>query len=208
LHRLVDRIDALRAELNDVLRDPTADEQAERCSTVDAPITESNFPPAIPPLVAPSSSSTGWFASRSIEVQVASYQGAGARYVAHRDAVVGSPPHRRITCIVYLSEWTRREQGGCLRVYTIPPCMAATDSSTSVSFVLPYFRASDPHSSHPLPADSIFLPETPPAADAQPKYVEIAPIPGRMVIFASVLMLHEVLPAYELERFAMTVWMK
>ena len=78
LHALVRRMDALRLELNEVLRDPAADAAAAAraepfCASA---ATESR-------LLAPSvvSSATGWHASRAIQVQLACFQGENARYV-------------------------------------------------------------------------------------------------------------------------------
>jgi hypothetical protein len=39
-------------------------------------------------------------------------------------------------------------------------------------------------------------------------FVDVAPLASRLVVFTSERVLHEVRPAFDTERFALTVWMK
>jgi len=168
-------------------------------------------------------------------------------FISHRDSVLGSPPHRRLTALLYLSQWKSAEQGGWLRIFTKPNqynaqpaseasgdathTLASSSSSSSSSSShdstpanepnprqLPYFTANNRHSPKPPPSISIVL--GPPAATPvpsssspstpshPPSYIDIAPISGRLVLFSSAEMWHEVRPSFNLHRYAITLWMK
>jgi len=164
--------------------------------------------------------------------------------ISHRDSVLGSPPHRRLTALLYLSQWKSAEQGGWLRIFTKPnqynaqpsaeaPGDAAntlssaasshtpTSANESNAWQLPYFTADNRHSPQPPPSTSIIIghvaaasnplhspSSSPSTSPLPPAYIDIAPISGRLVLFSSAEMWHEVRPSFNLHRYAITLWMK
>jgi hypothetical protein len=223
LFALLDRLDALRGELNHVLLPPTDDGDGGADGDDGSG----------------SGSSAGWKASSRSQVQLACYRGLGSRYVAHRDSVPGQAPHRRITAILYLNQdWRGRdEHGGCLRLFTKqqqPQLDADADDAGDAASrrMLPYFTttvSAGLEQPQPPPADSIFFaPSAPDAASAPsaaaapsapaspssssssplPTWIDLAPIAHRLLLFSSAEMLHEVRPSHAEERFAITLWME
>lgn len=284
LHGVVSRMDALRLEINRVLRDEAADAAAAGSSVASTPAAAASVAvsasasasaTAAASFPALSSSGTGWRQSLRLQVQLACFDGNGARYVKsaataiiaaapfllagalphfgryssltggcdpflfcflsfcrHRDSIPGQAPFRRLTCILYISEWSGPEQGGCLRLYT-KPLVAAADATASAGaahVALPYFDARRPDRPATPPADSIFPNTAATAAAASasahpdtsavtptaaaspssvwPSFVDVAPLAHRLVLFSSAELLHEVLPSFDLERFAITMWME
>jgi hypothetical protein len=224
LFALLDRLDALRGELNHVLLSPPGGDGDDGADGDGSS----------------GSGGTGWKASTRSQVQLACYRGLGSRYVAHRDSVPGQAPHRRITAILYLNQdWRGREQhGGCLRLFTKQQQRQldgdADDADDATSrMMLPYFTAtaSGLEQPQPPPADSVFsapdasdaasAPSTDAASSAPasssgssssslllPAWIDLAPIAHRLLLFSSAEMLHEVRPSHADERFAITLWME
>jgi hypothetical protein len=136
------------------------------------------------------------------DTQLAVYGAKGAFYRPHRDGYKASLEDgllgwlrsrsyslRIVTGILYLNDngpesvkpW-REEHGGCLRVY-----FPARNGSAMLS--------SPNSSSVPTGSGSV----------ENPYYVDIPPVGGRLVIFDSQEILHEVRPTFK-ERAAITVW--
>lgn len=97
-----------------------------------------------------------WLGLNRFDVQLARYEGDGARYVQHLDALAGDR-RRRATAIVYLNPNWVPESGGCLRIH-------------------------------------------PPSGRR-----DVEPLAGRLVIFLSDRLQHEVLPCHAVRRAA-TAW--
>ena len=97
-----------------------------------------------------------WLGLDRFDVQLATFEGDGARYVQHLDALAGDR-RRRATAIVYLNPGWVPADGGCLRI--------------------------DPPSGRR----------------------DVEPLGGRLVIFLSDRLRHEVLPCHALRRAA-TAW--
>ncbi len=114
---------------------------------------------------------------------IACYPGGGARYVAHRDnAPSREHPHRNrraVTAILYANEadWDPVAHGGCLRCH-----LAAT-----------------------VAGEEDGCPEACAGADGT-CHADVAPRPGRLVLFRSDALLHEVMPAHA-RRFALSIWL-
>ena len=222
LHRLMNEMDGIRKELNTILS----------TSTVTPPST-SPAASASPPSA---SSSSHWSPSLGCEFQLASYHHDGSRYVAHRDAISGQLPQRRLTAIIYLSKWIEKEQGGWLRLHTIPALDLETNLNSNSNpsplqvngnhYDVPYFNRQALEFA-PLPQDGTVLIAQEDAITSssaassssssfsssssslsRPSYLDVAPLRDRVVLFASTAILHEVRPSYNLERFALTMWIK
>lgn len=136
--------------------------------------------------------------------QLACYAGDGrAHYAAHRDASdesvwsmglnawLRARPYREraVTAILYLNEtcWDTEKQGGSLRCYIDeeqsqhePPSAPATTPVASGSESRALLQQQQPHT-------------------------DVAPRGGRLVLFNSKAVLHEVLPSHQ-PRQALTVW--
>jgi len=115
-------------------------------------------------------------------VMCSCYPGEGAKYVRHRDNSVSLPEGtfsnpREITCIIYLNpeDWQAERDGGCLRMHLA----AKVDNNKG-------------------------CPDNCSSRDGA-CHLDIEPQAGRMVLFKSKEILHEVLPAYR-TRMALTLW--
>ncbi|OZJ02015.1 hypothetical protein BZG36_05202 [Bifiguratus adelaidae] len=122
----------------------------------------------------------------STEYQLAYYPPTNARYERHRDALPTNDPsdtdQRRVTCIAYLNQEWQAGMGGELVLYQKQSEFKVNDAPPDVEYIPPE------------------------AGDSQSlgKFV-VPPLGGRMVIFLSGVMDHEVLPSKG-ERFAITAW--
>ena len=135
------------------------------------------------------------------ETQLALYESSGAFYRPHRDQYrpkwsdgpFGWLQLRRygcrvLTAILYLNDnapgserpWCAQD-GGCLRVY---------------------FDGRAPEGAPTGAADAVGAPD---GRSTTPYYVDIPPVGGRLVVFDSQELLHEVRPAHA-DRAALTVW--
>jgi len=126
--------------------------------------------------------------------QLAKYDKRGARYDPHvdydpnnSDGPEGSRiSERNLTSILYFNVGYANEAEGCLRVFlddreeeNRAPVAAAAAAAVAV---------------------------TPPPPPPPPqKYVDVQPLPGRLVVFDSRRILHGVMPSYR-RRWAITVW--
>ena len=114
-------------------------------------------------------------------------------YVPHWDATSLPPPHqpgaftnrRRAAAVIYACapDWEQRRDGGCLRCHVGAPSPAGLDGDAQAAIK---------------------------AAAAQPggppwRFVDVAPLAGRCVVFSATGLLHQVLPARR-ERYAVTLW--
>jgi hypothetical protein len=132
-------------------------------------------------------------------VQLAYYPGDGRRYVRHRDAFPPSPEAkakkredgdgegeatRCLTIICYLNPHWQPEHGGRLRLF------------------LP---AGDPKAAEPAPGREADAEADAEAAPSPSPCWEVDPQLGRVVVFRSDVVEHEVLPAWA-PRFALTCW--
>ena len=110
---------------------------------------------------------------------IARYPGTGAAYVAHRD----NDPDRRspnrnrraLTAILYANapDWDVARDGGALRCHLAAP-LADEDGCTAACAAGCVWRGNAPQ----LPSGTC--------------HVDIAPLPGRLVLFRSDVLLHEV----------------
>ena len=125
--------------------------------------------------------------------QLAKYDKRGARYDPHvdydhnnSDGPEGSRiSERNLTAILYFNVGYASEAEGCLRVFlddreeeNRAPVAAATAAAAAATL--------------------------PPPPSPQ-KYVDVEPLPGRLVVFDSRRILHGVMPSYR-RRWAITVW--
>ena len=126
------------------------------------------------------------------KLMLANYPGDGARYVAHLDNDPDDPAHqegpvglracdRVFTCILYLNEEWVEAHEGCLRIFTSGG--AEPDN--------PWHQAEDEEEDE--------------EAEEAGGFVDIEPRGGRLVVFDSKRMLHEVRPSYA-SRWALTAW--
>jgi hypothetical protein len=129
--------------------------------------------------------------------QLAKYDKRGARYDPHvdydpnnSDGPEGSRiSERNLTAILYFNVGYANEAEGCLRVFLddreeenrAPVAAAAAAAAVAVT------------------------PPPPQQQHQQQKYVDVQPLPGRLVVFDSRRILHGVMPSYR-RRWAITVW--
>ena len=136
--------------------------------------------------------------------QLASYTpDEGARYTAHLDKWEHEKRNQReLTVLCYTnSDWDEAAQGGCLRLH--PPAAAAAAIERE------RLRRQQPGTSDTTREEQLQT-SAPSPPSAQPPYLDIAPVAGRIVIFRSSTQLHEVLPCKGsgTERLALTLWIE
>ncbi len=104
---------------------------------------------------------------------------------------------RYMTCIIYLTEpeprWNANNDGGALRCYL--HCDNELPPTSSSGFAIANEAASNNH-------DGVGTDDS----DSAREIVDIDPKSGRLIIFRSQQVLHEVLPTYR-SRLAVTAWM-
>ena len=121
-------------------------------------------------------------------LMLAHYPASGGRYVPHLDNDPDDPSHavgpiglracdRVFTCIIYLNDCWEEAHGGCLRI------ISSTSKELAQHGIENGEDDINPESSH----------------------VDIAPRGGRLVIFDSRRVLHEVRPSFA-SRWALTAW--
>lgn len=102
---------------------------------------------------------------------------------------------RAYTAILYLNNSWRPEHGGCLRLYKEPDTYA-THATTSSTEQHATSNSTTTTTSRSSPSSPFF---------------DVEPIAGRLVVFSSQRMMHEVLPVTaagaEASRWALTLWM-
>ena len=108
--------------------------------------------------------------------QLALYEGDGAHYVKHLDAHRISKIERKLTIIIYLNDCNN---GGNLRLYHYD------DNNNNNHKEIEYQNNNK--------------------EEYMNKFTDIQPIAGRMIVFESEKIEHEVLPTFE-NRYALTVW--
>jgi Rps23 Pro-64 3,4-dihydroxylase Tpa1-like proline 4-hydroxylase len=147
------------------------------------------------------------------DAMLANYPGNGSRFARHIDNTTGDG--RRLTVLVYLNpDWTP-EQGGALRLTPTPNPDRGSSSSEQQT------RTSSLKEKEPLELDvssdgtfdlsemEITVSPIPDAqavnGDLEAKVVDVFPNAGRLAMFFSSSMPHEVMPSYG-DRHALTVW--
>eukprot|EP01031_Cornospumella_fuschlensis_P035892 gene35892-43533_t len=134
------------------------------------------------------------------DVMLAIYPGNGARFANHIDNT--TQDGRRLTLVVYLNENWQEDMGGALRVTepAIKPQIASEYSSP----------VSPAHASKGSAADGnkqLDVGTLPASSSGSPSGMsfDVYPIAGRVAMFFSSSIAHEVLPTYG-SRYALTIW--
>ena len=151
-------------------------------------------------------------------LMLAHYPATGGRYVSHLDNDPTDPSHqvgpvgmracdRVFTCILYLNDEWEEAHAGCLRIFTSSDTDAEPDDGDDE----PWQPQNEEEEEEEMAAA---LEEASAAAAAGQRgqkpaaegdFVDIEPRGGRLVVFDSSRMLHEVRPSFA-SRWALTAW--